>query len=141
MRNILVLVAFCMIAAMAMPAFAAKPDAPADGLVLNHGKQQKGVVFNHSTHTKADCVACHHPVAGVEDYRSCVTEGCHAVDKADVVTPADGSPAPVLYYNAIHNKNTKGPDASCISCHTKYAAANPDSKKEMTGCKASKCHP
>lgn len=133
MKKLLILVASCMIAVMALPAFAARPDVPADGIVMSHGKQQKGVVFNHSTHTAADCAACHHPVAGVEDYRSCASEGCHPIEKSDQTVP-------VPYYNAIHNKKAKDID-SCVSCHTKFAAANPDVKKELTGCKASKCHP
>jgi hypothetical protein len=115
--------------AIAMPALAAAPKAPADGLKMDKTKQP--VVFNHSTHKAVKCGDCHHPVNGKEDYQKCSTAGCHdSMDKKD--KSAKG------YYHAMHDKGTKF--KTCVGCHLEAAGADAAKKKELTGCKGSKCH-
>ncbi len=114
--------------AFALPLVAA--DAPADGLKMQSTK--KPVVFNHSTHKTAKCVDCHHLVDGKENFQKCGTAGCHSTDAADK-KKADS------YYNVIHSKKAKM--STCISCHAEAAGGDKAKKKELTGCKGSKCHP
>nr|1MDV_A Chain A, CYTOCHROME C3 [Nitratidesulfovibrio vulgaris str. Hildenborough]1MDV_B Chain B, CYTOCHROME C3 [Nitratidesulfovibrio vulgaris str. Hildenborough] len=105
------------------------PKAPADGLKMEATKQP--VVLNHSTHKSVKCGDCHHPVNGKEDYRKCGTAGCHdSMDKKD--KSAKG------YYHVMHDKNTKF--KSCVGCHVEVAGADAAKKKDLTGCKKSKCH-
>ncbi|MCL1888976.1 MAG: cytochrome c3 family protein [Desulfovibrionaceae bacterium] len=120
------------LAAVASPA-ADRPEAPADGLKLSLLKKE--VVFNHSTHDKdMACVDCHHPVEDKEeDYRPCSTSGCH-----DNLDPKDKSVNSL--YQAFHKaKGTKF--KTCVSCHIEKAGSDKDLKKELAGCKNSKCHP
>ena len=63
--------------ALSVPAIAAQPPVPADGLVLQGSNPKKPVTFNHSTHKTVECVICHHPVDGKESYAKCATAGCH----------------------------------------------------------------
>ena len=63
--------------ALSVPAIAAQPPVPADGLVLQGSNPKKPVTFNHSTHKTVECVVCHHPVDGKESYAKCATAGCH----------------------------------------------------------------
>jgi hypothetical protein len=109
----------------------AAPEAPADGLKMDRVK--KVVVFNHSTHAELKCVDCHHPVNGVEDYRSCATAGCHDnLDQKDKSINA--------YYQVFHK--AKGAKfETCVSCHNKVAGNDKDKKRELAGCVKSKCHP
>ena len=124
----------CMIAMLsfgfALFALAAdKPTAPPDGLKLEKMKQP--VVFNHSTHSKGECVTCHHPVAGNTDFRPCATAGCHDVfDRKDKTEKS--------YFSIMHGKDLKHP--SCISCHVRFAGDDPEKKKKLTACKNAACH-
>ena len=132
MRKLFTLGVFCILAAFVLPALAAQPEAPADGLKMQKS-EKKVVVFNHSTHKDMKCVDCHHPVDGKEDYRPCATAGCH-----DVMGQKDKSVK--SYYQAMHK--AKDPKhASCVSCHTEKAGADKEKKKELVGCAKSKCHP
>lgn len=119
-----------LVLAVAVSAPAAQPKTPADGLKMEKGKQP--VVFNHSTHKDVKCGECHHPVNGKENYQPCGSSGCHdSMDRKD--KSARG------YYHAFHSKNLKF--MNCMTCHQEVAAKQPEKKKEMTACKASKCHP
>ena len=132
MKKLLILGICCMVAALALPALASQPEAPADGFKMNKGGK-KEVVFNHSTHKAMACGDCHHPVEGKEDYRSCTTAGCH--DKIDAKDKSINS-----YYQMIHKKkDTKF--QTCMSCHEKTAGDDKEKKKELTACAKSKCHP
>ena len=42
--------------ALSVPAIAAQPPVPADGLVLQGSNPKKPVTFNHSTHKTVECV-------------------------------------------------------------------------------------
>ena len=117
--------------ALASPAFAA-PAAPADGLDLVGSNPKKAVKFNHSTHKTVECVVCHHPVDGKENYGKCATAGCHDDLKGKKGTKS-------LYYVVHSKKDVKY--QSCLQCHDKLAAEKPEMKKELTGCAKSKCHP
>lgn len=132
MKKLLILGIFCMMACLVLPALAAQPDAPADGHKMNKGGK-KEVIFNHSTHKEVNCVDCHHPVDGKEDYRPCSTEGCH-----DNLDPKDKSIN--SYYQAMHKK--KDPKfQTCVICHEKTAGDDKAKKKELAACAKSKCHP
>ena len=132
MRKMFILGVFCILAAFVLPALAAQPEAPADGLKMEKSGK-KVVVFNHGTHKTFKCVDCHHPVNGKEDYRPCATAGCH-----DIQGQKDKSVN--SYYQAMHK--AKDPQhQSCVSCHAKQAGDDKDKKKELTGCAKSKCHP
>ncbi len=116
--------------AFALPALAAQPEVPADGIQMKNGK--KLVVFNHSTHKDTSCASCHHPVDGKEDFRKCSTAGCHDDFKAKKGVKS--------YYHVMHaRKDTKFD--SCVSCHLKVAGTDAAKKKELAGCAKSKCHP
>lgn len=131
MRKLFIALAALAALAFAMPLIAA--DAPADGLKMAATK--KPVIFNHSTHTSAKCVDCHHPVNGKESYAKCSAEGCHSAAKAD--KKKAGS-----YYKIVHNKKPgKSGLSTCVSCHKAVAGKDKAKKKALTGCKKSKCHP
>lgn len=116
--------------ALALPAFASEPAVPADGLKMAKTKME--VTFNHSTHKEIKCADCHHPVDGKADFKPCASAGCHDVfDKKDKSEKS--------YYKVMHGKNLKY--ATCVSCHSDYVKTKPEMKKELTGCKGSKCHP
>jgi hypothetical protein len=132
MKKLLITGIFCMLAALALPAIAAQPEVPADGLKMEKSGK-KVVIFNHSTHKDEKCVTCHHPVEGKEDYRPCGTEGCH-----DIIGTKDKS---VHSYNQAIHKKKDNKHESCLSCHIKIAGDDKDKKKELTGCAKSKCHP
>ena len=128
MRKLFFCGVLALAVAFALPVVAA-PKAPADGLKMEATEQP--VVFNHSTHKSVKCGDCHHPVNGKEDYRKCGTAGCHdSMDKKD--KSAKG------YYHVMHDKNTKF--KSCVGCHVEVAGADAAKKKDLTGCKKSKCH-
>ena len=121
-----------LVLALALPASAAQPDVPPDGLKMSKTKQP--VTFNHTTHQKdMKCGDCHHVVEGKENYGKCSNAGCHdSMDRKD--KSAKG------YYHVMHTKEgTKF--ATCASCHKQTAEKFPDRKKELTACKQSKCHP
>ena len=128
-----ILSAFALLClALVLPALAAQPDVPPDGLSMSKTKQP--VTFNHSTHQKdMKCGECHHVVEGKENYGKCGNAGCHDnMDRKD--KSAKG------YYHAMHTKEgTKF--ATCASCHKQVAEKFPDKKKDLTACKQSKCHP
>lgn len=132
MRTLLLSSLALLVLALAIPAIAAQPAAPADGLKME-ATGKKVVVFNHTTHKDVTCVQCHHPVDGKEDFRKCNTSGCH--DNMDRKDKSERG-----YYQAMHGK-TSDKIKSCVACHTEVAAAKPDLKKELTACKGSKCHP
>ena len=115
--------------AFAVFGLAAQPPVPADGLVMEH--TEKPVVFNHSAHSKGECVICHHEVEGVESYDSCASAGCHDVfDRKDKTVHS--------YYNILHGKDLNHP--TCISCHQKVAGTDRDKRRQLTGCANSACH-
>jgi len=121
-----------LVLALALPALAAQPEVPADGLKLDKTKQP--VTFNHSTHAKdMKCGDCHHVVDGKENFGKCGNAGCHdSMERKDTTNKG--------YYRAMHAKSgTKF--ATCASCHAQVAEKFPDKKKELTACKQSKCHP
>lgn len=127
-KSVLALGLLC--AAISLPAFAAQPEVPADGIKM--AGMKKTVIFNHSTHTTVECVTCHHPVEGKENYAKCATAGCH-----DDLSAKKGVKS---LYAVVHNKKeTKY--QTCLQCHTKLVAEKPEMKKELTGCAKSKCHP
>ncbi len=132
MRKLFTLGLFCLLAAFVLPAFAAQPTAPADGLKMEKSGK-KVVVFNHSTHKDHKCVECHHPVNGKEDYRACGTAGCH--DNIDIKDKSEHS------YNLAFHMVKDAKHQSCMSCHKTVAGNDKDKKKELTGCAKSKCHP
>lgn len=132
MRTLLLSSLALLVLALAIPAIAAQPAAPADGLKME-ATGKKVVVFNHSTHKEQTCVACHHPVQGKEEFRKCATAGCH--DNMDRKDKSERG-----YYQAMHGKDGKV-TKSCVACHTEIVAAKPDLKKDLTACKGSKCHP
>ena len=121
-----------LILALVLPALAAQPSVPADGIKM--AKTKQAVTFNHSTHQAGmKCGDCHHVVNGKEAYGKCSDAGCHDnLDRKDVSVNG--------YYRAMHAKSgTKF--ATCVSCHAQVAEKFPDKKKELTACKQSKCHP
>ena len=132
MKKCILSVFALLVLALALPAQAAQPDVPPDGLKLDKTKQP--VVFNHSTHkTDMKCGDCHHVVEGKENYGKCGNAGCHdSMDRKDKSVKG--------YYRAMHEKSgTKF--VTCQSCHLQVAEKFPDKKKELTACKQSKCHP
>lgn len=116
--------------ALAVPALAAQPPVPADGLKLAGAK--KSVVFNHSTHTSVECVTCHHQVNGQESYAKCATAGCH-----DDLQAKKGTSS---LYAAVHTRSGLK-HQTCMECHLKVVSEKPDLKRDLTGCAKSKCHP
>ena len=135
MKKLLILAIFCMTAALVLPVLVSAADAPADPITMDKGG--KGVVFQHSTHTKDACTACHHPVDGKEDYRSCMTDGCHPLE--------GGPPAPYKTLKGIlHNKKPAEGYTTCLSCHIKAAkdaGMDKAATDKMTKCNDSNCHP
>lgn len=138
MKKLLILAIFCLTAALALPALvtaADPPPAPAEPITMDKGG--KGVVFKHETHAKDTCVACHHPVDGKEDYRSCTTDGCHPLE--------GGPPAPYKTLKGIlHNKKPAEGYTTCLSCHIKAAkdaGMDKAATDKMTKCNDSYCHP
>lgn len=131
MKKIFFLGLLLLVTAFALTAVAAAPKAPADGLKMD--KTKKVVVFNHSTHKDIQCVDCHHPVDGKENYQNCASAGCH--DNFDQKDKSVHS-----YYQAMHKKKGNKFD-TCVSCHEKVAGADKAKKKELAGCAKSKCHP
>ncbi len=121
-----------LLAAFSLPVIAADtPAAPADGLKM--ALTSLPVEFNHSTHAAYKCVDCHHLVDGKESYAKCATSGCHDVlDKKDKSVRS--------YYKIMHDRKSKDVP-TCVSCHLEVAGKDKDKKKELAGCKKSKCHP
>jgi ribosomal protein L34E len=132
MKRLLMLAIFCMTAALVLPAIAAQPEVPADGIKMNKSGK-KEVTFNHSTHTTVACGDCHHPVDGKEDFRPCATAGCH-----DITGTADKS---IQSYNLALHKKKDNKHPTCVSCHEQLAGDDKEKKKELAGCAKSKCHP
>ena len=135
MKKLLVLAIFCMTAALVLPVMVSAADAPADPITMDKGG--KGVVFQHSTHAEVACVDCHHMVDGKEDYRSCITDGCHPLE--------GGPPAPYKTLKGmLHNKKPAEGYTTCVSCHTKTAkdkGMDKEATAKMTKCNDSYCHP
>ena len=136
MKKLLFVCLSLFVLAVALPALAADPEAPADGLKMERTK--KPVVFNHSTHKANKCVDCHHQVDGKESYAKCGSAGCHDImDKKDKSSKG--------YYHIIHQKKDLK-FQGCLNCHTTVAtsdAVKSDAAKvkELIGCgKGSKCH-
>ncbi|MBQ4567997.1 MAG: cytochrome c3 family protein [Desulfovibrio sp.] len=115
---------------LAVPALASQPAVPDKPLEFKGAK--KTVIFNHSTHQKVDCVVCHHKVDDKANFQKCGTAGCH-----DDLTAKKGSKS---LYAVVHTR-TGMKEETCMSCHLKLVAEQPDKKKELTGCAKSKCHP
>lgn len=108
----------------------AEPPAAPDKTVEIVGTK-KSVFFNHDTHKEYQCVECHHLVEEKEEFRKCATEGCHDDLKER---------KPPSFYGVMHaKKDVKF--STCATCHQKLAKEAPDRKKELSGCKGSKCHP
>lgn len=132
MKRLLMLAIFCMTAALVLPAIAAQPEVPADGIKMNKSGK-KEVTFNHSTHKTAACGDCHHPVDGKENYQPCATAGCH-----DITGTADKT---IHSYNQAIHKKKDAKFQTCVSCHEAAAGNDKAKKKELAGCAKSKCHP
>jgi cytochrome c553 len=113
-KSLFAVMVLALVAAFALPVIAA--EAPADGLKMENTKMP--VIFNHSSHSSYQCADCHHPVDGKENLAKCV----HS------------------YYKIIHDRKATTV-ATCMSCHLEAAGSDKDLKKELTGCKKSKCHP
>ncbi len=121
-----------LVMALAVPALAAPPAVPTGPLEMNLTK--KPVIFDHAQHSKLECGACHHQVAGKENYQKCATAGCH-----DVLNPKDKTSR--CYYRIAHNRKVADPYHTCLSCHAEVVKQLPDKKKAMTSCVGSSCHP
>ena len=119
-------------AVLTAPALAAQPAVPSGPLTMSLTK--KPVIFDHAQHSKLACGACHHQVAGKENYQKCSTAGCH-----DVLGAKDKSEH--SYYRIAHDRKIAAPYHSCMSCHTEVVKQMPDKKKAMTSCIGSSCHP
>jgi len=131
MKKCILSVLTLLILAVALPALAAPPQVPADGLKLDKTKQP--VTFNHSSHKDQKCGDCHHMVKGAENYAKCGNAGCHdSLDRKDKTEKS--------YYNVMHAKSGAKFN-TCASCHNQVVEKSPDKKKELTACKQSKCHP
>ena len=124
--------ALCLLALLSLcvagVAWAARPAVPEGP--LDFKGSQKTVIFNHNTHEAYDCNICHHEVNGAESYAKCASAGCHD-DLAGKKSPA--------LYAVVHSKKDLA-FQTCMSCHVKIAAEQPDKKKSLTGCKDSFCH-
>ena len=92
------------------------------------GNAKKEVAFPHSAHAKVDCAYCHHKEVDGNIYVSCATKGCH--DNMDKKDKGEHS-----YYQMIHNKKV---EKTCMGCHAKAAADNPELKERFKGC--APCH-
>ncbi len=125
----------CFVVAAVLCAFALPNlyavDAP-DGVAMNKTKQP--VTFNHSTHKDTACEKCHHTNAGdFSKVQKCSDAGCH--DSFDQKDKSEKS-----YYKITHDRKA-GAHPTCMSCHVEIAGADAEKKKQLTGCKASACHP
>ena len=126
----------CMLAALSLAfalfALADEPKVPPDGLKMqNMPNSKQPIIFNHSTHSKGECVTCHHPVDGKADFRPCGAAGCHDVfDRRDKTVKS--------YYNVMHGKDLAHP--TCVSCHIKVAGDDAEKKKRLTACRNAACH-
>ena len=112
-----------------------QPAVPADGLDFAGAK--KSVKFNHSSHKTVECKTCHHEVEGKQTYAKCASAGCH-----DDLT---GKQPPKALFPIAHSKKKLG-HQTCMSCHDSVVAQKSGDeqaalKKELMGCKGSKCHP
>jgi hypothetical protein len=123
--------------ALSVPAaYAAVPDD-----TVRMEKSKKPVVFDHSAHRHSanwkgmKCRDCHHVVErGRTDYSKCSTAGCHdSMDRRDKSETG--------YYHMIHARSG-AERATCLSCHLKAAEKfqERNKRKELIGCKESKCH-
>ena len=90
----------------------AAPQVPADG--LDFAGSKKTVKFNHSTHAKEACETCHDDLTGKQPPKS--------------------------LFAVVHSKKELA-HQTCMTCHVKAAGDDAAKKKELTGCKGSKCHP
>lgn len=108
-----------------------QPQVPEQPLEIKGSK--KTVMFPHKPHDKIECVTCHHKVDGKANFQKCSDAGCH-----DNLTEKKGQSS--LYF-VMHSKSDELKHSSCLQCHAKIVAEKPELKKEMTGCKGSKCHP
>ena len=125
------LILSCMfVLLLAVPALASQPAAPDKPLEFKGAK--KTVLFNHATHQKVDCVVCHHMVADKATFQPCGSAGCH-----DDLTSKKGSKS---LYAVVHTRQGLKQE-TCMACHLKVVAEQPDRKKELTGCARSLCHP
>lgn len=134
MRKFVFLACMSLAVFIALPgvmANASQPAVPTEPLPVTGSK--KTVMFPHAPHGKIECVVCHHKVDGKENFQKCATAGCH-----DDLTAKKGEKS--LYF-VMHSKSEDLKHQTCLACHTKVAAEKPDLKKELTGCKGSKCHP
>lgn len=114
--------------ALALPAFAAAPKVPADGLAMTAPEgtpaKQPLVKFNHGTHKTVKCADCHHKKdAKGNEYAKCDAKGCHV----DAVAKTGKE----SFYAAFHGANKK----SCLGCHKGLKDTKPNAP---TACP--KCH-
>ena len=123
------------VAGLCLPALAADPTPEQKALIEkpmtmnNTGNEKKQVIFNHSAHAKTDCSFCHHKDVDGNIYVGCAAKGCH--DNFDKKDKSEHS-----YYQMAHNKKV---EKSCMGCHQKAAADNPELKEKFKGCNP--CHP
>lgn len=109
---------------------AAAPAVPDKPLELRGTK--KAVLFPHVAHGKIACVDCHHLVDGKESYAKCGSAGCH-----DDLVEKKGARS---LYRVMHARKDTA-HTTCLACHAKIVAEQPDRKKDLTGCAKSRCHP
>jgi len=116
--------------ALALPAIAARPEAP-EGAIKMALTPKQPVMFEHEEHDDIDCAVCHHEVDGVENFQKCSSSGCHdAVGSKEKGVDS--------YHRMIHDRKLEN---SCLGCHVRAAKAEPKDRKKLTGCKGSACHP
>lgn len=109
----------------------AAPAVPDKALPIKGSK--KTVMFPHSAHAASACVDCHHAVHGEESYAPCASSGCH-----DDIQAKQGERS---LYRVVHFKKADMKHATCLSCHSKQAAEQPERKTALTACAKSSCHP
>lgn len=127
----LIICAICALAFTAMGvSFAMAADAPAGPIKME--KTKNPVTFDHANHAM-DCKECHHKWDGAGAIVACSSAGCH--DNFDKKDKSDHN-----YYKAMHGRGKTV--TSCTSCHkAEGKKVDKARKKELTGCKKSKCHP
>ena len=124
-------IAACLTAAAMFCSTALAGQPPVPEGVLRMELTKNPVTFDHAYHKNAQCIDCHHAVEGTANYQKCATAGCH-----DIVGNKDKTIH--SYYRIAHDKKAKF--ATCVGCHAKAAGSDKELKKQLTGCKKSKCH-
>ena len=90
--------------------------------------EQKAQIEKPMTMNNTDCAFCHHKAVEGNIYVGCAAKGCH--DNMDKKDKSEHG-----YYFTMHNKKS---EKSCMGCHQKAVAENPDLKEKFKGCNP--CH-